>query len=156
VGLSHSWQATSRSATQDFPNSLWSLNVNYRVYKSPLLDPLLRQMNPVHTIPSYILGSILILSSHLRLDLSSGLFLCGFPTKILYVFLFSPMRATCIACSYHAERNHYSTPSWIVRGQSWLGWEIRTVDPYRYVSCSVLYLYECTLFSFQFRCMLCP
>jgi hypothetical protein len=41
------------------------------------------------------LKSILILSTHLRLGLPSGLFPSGFPTNILYTFLFSPIRATC-------------------------------------------------------------
>jgi hypothetical protein len=36
-----------------------------------------------------------ILSSHVSLGLPSGLYLSGFPTKILYAFLFDPMRATC-------------------------------------------------------------
>jgi hypothetical protein len=40
------------------------------------------------------LRSILIPSSQLRLDLSRGLFPSGFPTKTLYTFLPSPMRAT--------------------------------------------------------------
>jgi hypothetical protein len=43
------------------------------------------------------LRSILILSTHLRLGLSSGLFPSHFPTNILYTFLFSPIRTTCPA-----------------------------------------------------------
>jgi len=38
--------------------------------------------------------SILILSSHLHVGLPSGLFLSGFPTKVLFVFLISYVRST--------------------------------------------------------------
>ena len=41
--------------------------------------------------------SILILSTHQRLGLPSGLFPSGFPTKALYTTLSSPIRSTCPA-----------------------------------------------------------
>jgi hypothetical protein len=42
----------------------------------------------------FLLRSIIILSTHLRLRPPSGLFSSGFPTNILYAFLLSPIRAT--------------------------------------------------------------
>jgi hypothetical protein len=57
--------------------------------EGPPLVPVLRPINPVYSAPSY-LRSTLILFTHLRLGLPSGPFASGFPTKILYEFLFTP------------------------------------------------------------------
>jgi hypothetical protein len=56
---SPSWQANSPSATQEFPEVLLNLKVHSRVYETPSLVPILSQMNPVHTTPSYILKILL-------------------------------------------------------------------------------------------------
>jgi hypothetical protein len=91
------WEAASRSGTQEFPNILSNPKCHYHVHKSPTLVHILSMMTPVHnTRPcfSYIHFNIF---SRLRLGLPSGLFPYGFPTKILYAFIFSPMDATCPA-----------------------------------------------------------
>jgi hypothetical protein len=94
--LSPSWEAANCAATQELPSILWIPEVHYRVHKSPPLDRVLSQINPVPTTHPISLKSILTLSTHLRLGLRSGLFPSGFPTNILYAFLF-PIRATCHA-----------------------------------------------------------
>jgi hypothetical protein len=59
----------------------------------------LSRASSIYSIPSHPTSwrSILILSSHLRQGLPSGLFPPGFPTKTLYTPLLSPIRATCPA-----------------------------------------------------------
>jgi hypothetical protein len=58
-------------------------------------------MNPVHARNPVALKSNLILSPHLRLGLSNGLFPSGFPTKTLfasYLSLSSPIYRTRLIC----------------------------------------------------------
>jgi hypothetical protein len=86
-----SWEANSRSASQKSSHFMetegslpWS--------QEPATTRI--QSTHSHTISQ---RSILILSSHLRLDLPRGIFPSIFRTKILYALLIFPMRATCLA-----------------------------------------------------------
>ena len=55
----------------------------------------------IQSIPPHSIScSILILSSHLRLGLPSGLFPSSFPNETLYTTLLSPIRATCLPISF--------------------------------------------------------
>ena len=43
----------SFSPTQNISHIFWNLKVHYHVQKKPPLVPVLKQINPVHTLPSY-------------------------------------------------------------------------------------------------------
>jgi hypothetical protein len=86
--MSPSSEAASYAATLELPNILCNPKVHCRVHKSPPLVPTLGQINPVHTIPSY-LRSILILSTTYVLVFLVVSFLLAFP-PITYMHSSSP------------------------------------------------------------------
>jgi hypothetical protein len=51
--LSLSWEAESCSDTKEIPNISWNPEIHYRVQENFPLIPILGQMNPGHTTPSY-------------------------------------------------------------------------------------------------------
>jgi hypothetical protein len=92
--LSPSRETPSCAAAEGFPNNLRCRKVQWRVHESPQLVPTLNDINPVHITPSYIskisLRSILILCSHLRLDLPSGLLLDPILSQLIPVSSSTP------------------------------------------------------------------
>jgi hypothetical protein len=92
---SPTWEANLFAANQEIPCILSNPKVHHRIHKRPPPLTILSQLNPIHTPPPHPTSwsAILILSSHLRLGLSSGLFYPGFLTKILCTPLPSPIRA---------------------------------------------------------------
>jgi hypothetical protein len=94
---SPSWEAKTSYATQEIPRILWNPKVHNRIHKSSPPVPILSQIDPTHVPHPISRRSILILSSHLRLGLPSGLLPSGLHTKALYAPLLSPIRATCPA-----------------------------------------------------------
>ena len=105
---SPSLEANRMSASQEIPLILWNPKVHYRIHKCLPPALILSQIDPIHTPPhSTSWRPTLILSSHLRLGLPSGLFPSGFPSKALCTSRLSPILATCkydtccLLCDYY-------------------------------------------------------
>ena len=98
IEQSPSWEANRFSASQEIPRILWNPNIHYRIHKCPPPVPILSQLDPVHAPTSHFLKIHLniIIYSHLRLGLPSGLFPSGFPTKTLNTPILSPYLAHLI------------------------------------------------------------
>jgi len=82
-----SWEADSSPASQKNNRILWKPKVHYRVLQIPPLVPHLSQISPRSN--PICLRTTLILSSHLRIGIQSGLFPPVFHNKTLYACLHS-------------------------------------------------------------------
>jgi hypothetical protein len=72
-------EADSHSAGKEIPPPFMKYKINYRVHKSPPLEPILSQMHPVHFFHLISVRYILISFSHLHLGLPSRLVPTSFP-----------------------------------------------------------------------------
>jgi hypothetical protein len=103
------WKANRFAASQEILSILWNLKVHDRIHKCPTPVLTLSLLNPVHTSHPTSWRFILILSSHLRLGLPSGLFPSGFLTKTLYTPLPSPYVLHAQPISLTADKGCFSS-----------------------------------------------
>jgi hypothetical protein len=89
--MSPSWEEASCAATQKLLSTFYATHMFITVFTRALHWSLSWARSIQSTSPhSNSLRSTLVLSTHLRFCLPSGLFPSGFPTNVLYAFLFFP------------------------------------------------------------------
>ena len=64
---SHSWKATSSSASQEIPRILWNVKVHYRIYKSRPVS-----LSPAWQIQSMSLAPFYVVNNHLNIGARGG------------------------------------------------------------------------------------
>jgi hypothetical protein len=99
--LSPSWEASNCAATQDVPKIY--VTRRFITVFTRALHWSISWARSIQSIPAHPISvrPILILSLQLPLGLPSDLVPSGFPTNILYAFLFSLVRVTCPAYLIH-------------------------------------------------------
>ena len=108
-----SWESNRSSASQEIPRIVWNPKVHRRIHKC-LTHLSLSWVNSIQSMPSHLTSwrSILILFSHLRLGLPSGLFPSDFPTETLYTPLYSPHTCYMHRLSHYSRFDHPNNIVW--------------------------------------------
>jgi hypothetical protein len=83
---SRPWKANNRLATQHVPRPLCNSKVRYRDHQSPTWDPIMKRNNVFHILKIHF--NIIFVSTPCS---STQSILIVFASKLLYVFLISPL-----------------------------------------------------------------
>jgi hypothetical protein len=100
--LSPSWGAANCAAPQELPSILWNPKIQYRVHKSPPLVPILSNVNPIHTIPSY----------PIHFDIVHPYYVLVFPV-VSFLLAFSPIFYMHSSDPHSCYMSSPSHPSWL-------------------------------------------
>jgi len=104
---SPAWEANRFSASQEIPRILFNPKVQYCIHSCPSPVHLLRHLDPVHAQHPTSWNSILILYTHLRLGLPSGLSLSfRFPQQ-------NPVYGSPLPHTRYLPRPTFSTQFWV-------------------------------------------